>query len=295
MKLSNLYNLIIDLGIQKDPRSHKHILRKGNPYADTRILNGNPDTEIRRILVGIDIEIGEILLADKLREDEGLDLALSHHPEGLAWAQLYKVMKVQADIIKKHGVLPEIAEGMLEERMSEVERRVLPNNLNRAVDAARILGIPFMCAHTPADNFANWYVQGLVQKKKPKDLSSLLCILDEVPEYKSAKGEGNPARIISGSLKAPVGKVHFEMTGGTEGPKKIYEKLYEAGVRTIVCMHLSEEHFAQTKDNSLNVVIAGHIASDNLGLNLLLDEVEKKTGEELQVISCSGFRRIRHL
>jgi hypothetical protein len=39
-------------------------------------------------------------------------------------------------------------------------------------------------------------------------------------------------------------------------------------------------------------VIAGHISSDTLGLNLLLDRVEKASGEKLEVINCSGFRRI---
>jgi len=56
-------------------------------------------------------------------------------------------------------------------------------------------------------------------------------------------------------------------------------------------MHLSEEHLKKVKDANLNVVIAGHISSDNLGLNLLLDRIEKE--EKLDCINCSGFRRIR--
>jgi len=57
-------------------------------------------------------------------------------------------------------------------------------------------------------------------------------------------------------------------------------------------MHLSEEHFKKVKDVNLNVVIAGHIASDTLGLNLLLDRLEKQ--EKFQILACSGFRRIKH-
>jgi putative NIF3 family GTP cyclohydrolase 1 type 2 len=56
-------------------------------------------------------------------------------------------------------------------------------------------------------------------------------------------------------------------------------------------MHLSEEHFKKVKDANLNVVIAGHISSDTLGLNLLLDNIEKE--EKFEIIECSGFRRIR--
>jgi hypothetical protein len=56
-------------------------------------------------------------------------------------------------------------------------------------------------------------------------------------------------------------------------------------------MHLTEEHLANAKKASLNAVIAGHIASDVLGLNLLLDQVEKK--EKLDFVCVSGFERIR--
>ena len=56
-------------------------------------------------------------------------------------------------------------------------------------------------------------------------------------------------------------------------------------------MHLSEEHFKHAKGEHINVIIAGHIASDALGLNLLLDSVEAR--EKLRIIPCSGFVRIK--
>ena len=85
----------------------------------------------------------------------------------------------------------------------------------------------------------------------------------------------------------------MEMTGGTEGSKEVFSKLYKTGVRTLVSMHLSEEHLKKVKDANLNVVIAGHISSDNLGLNLILDRIEQVAGERFQTIECSGFRRVR--
>jgi putative NIF3 family GTP cyclohydrolase 1 type 2 len=56
-------------------------------------------------------------------------------------------------------------------------------------------------------------------------------------------------------------------------------------------MHVTEDHLANAKKANLNVVIAGHIASDSLGLNLLLDEVEKE--ERLEFVCLSGFERVR--
>ena len=91
MKLSDFYRKAITSGIEHDPRGRSAVLgeldrrRKAfeamlppekeffdleslqNPYADSRILVGSADQEIRSVLVGIDIDVGEILLADNLR------------------------------------------------------------------------------------------------------------------------------------------------------------------------------------------------------------------------------------
>ena len=289
MKLSYLYQQAVKLGAQRDPRQQKN---KISSYADTAILNGNPGSQVKKVLVGIDIEVAELLLADRIRSREGLDLVISHHPEGRAYASLYKVMQLQVDVLKKAGIPVAVAQKFLDERMEEVSRRVMPANHTRPVDAARLLGIPFMCVHTPADNHVFYFIQQLLKKVKPKKVAGVVDMLLKIPEYKEAAGQASGPRIILGSPGRQTGKILVEMTGGTEGPKDIFDKLYKAGIRTIVGMHLSEEHFKKVKDINLNVVIAGHISSDTLGLNLLLDRIEKQANERLEVISCSGFKRI---
>jgi putative NIF3 family GTP cyclohydrolase 1 type 2 len=287
MKLSHLYNQVVRFGIERDPRTKKSI----NSYADTAILYGRPATEVNSILIGIDIEVGELLLADKIRQKQGLDLVISHHPEGRAYAALYEVMSLQIDLLVKVGVPKKVAQELLEERKGEVERKILPQNHMRAVDAARALDLPFMCVHTPADNHASSFMQELMRKEKPKKLQDIIDILIGIPEYKDAADELAGPRIILGAPNKAVGEIFVEMTGGTEGSKDTFDKLYKAGVRTLICMHLSEEHFKKVKDTNLNVVIAGHISSDTLGLNLLLDRIEKE--ERFKITDCSGFRRIR--
>ena len=288
MKLAKFYARVINLGAAIDPRVKKNT----RVFADTAILYGSADTEVKKILAGIDIEASELLLADRLREKEGLDLVLAHHPEVRAWAALSQVMQLQVDLLKGLGVQEKTAQRMLDERMREVERRVLPSNHMRSVDVARLLDLPFMCAHTPADNHVYDYLKRLFSKEKPHLVKDVIGLLLGIPEYQLAVKENAGPRVITGNPKRPAGKICLEMTGGTEGPKEAYDKLYKSGVRTLVCMHLSEEHFKKVKEVNLNVVIAGHISSDNLGLNLLLDNLEQE--EEFEVIGCSGFRRIKH-
>jgi len=287
MKLSRFYQKVVSFGIDRDPRKNTKIMA----YADTAILYGKLDTDIKKILVGIDIEVGELLLADKIRREQGLDLVISHHPEGKALAAFYEVMQLQVDMLAKLGIARKAAQELINARKFEVERRVLPQNHTRAVDAARLLDLPFMCMHTPADNHVSSFLQKLFAMKKPKKVQDIVDILLKIPEYKKAAEELTGPRIILGSGQRPVGRISLEMTGGTEGPKDVFDKLYKAGVRTLVSMHLGEEHFKKVKDANLNVVIAGHISSDTLGLNLLLDRIEKE--EKLETICCSGFCRIR--
>lgn len=287
MKLSYFYNQAIKLGRFYDPRGNRPW-----QYADSAILFGRPNIEVKKILVGIDIEIGELLLADKLRREEELDLVVSHHPEGQALANFYEVMQLQVDMLKRVGIDPAVAKHLVEERYAEVQRKVSPVNHMRTVDAARLLNLPFTCLHTPSDNHASFFVQKLFEKNKPKKLQDIIEILETIIEYQEAKKNHAGPRIILGSPRSYVGKIFVEMTGGTEGSKHAFGKLAQKGVRTLVSMHLSEGHLRKVREANLNVVIAGHTSSDNLGLNLLLDGIEKK--EELETIQCSGFRRFRH-
>jgi putative NIF3 family GTP cyclohydrolase 1 type 2 len=316
MKLIDFYKLVVKKGIAKDPRTASEIKDelkrvqkeyrklKGpdkkafdkealtNPYADTRLLYGNPDTDIKTLMVGIDMEMAEIIAADRLNEKgEEIDLVLAHHPEGAAWAKFYDVMRLQVAMLKNLGIAADVAEEMLKERMGEVERSVAPANHARSVDIARLLGMPYMCVHTPADNHVASYLQKLFDRKKPEKMSQVLGMLKAIPEYFDGMKKNAGPRLLIGEPNKKAGKIFVDMTGGTEGPKKIFGRLSQAGVGTIVAMHLSEEHFKHAKGEHINVIIAGHIASDTLGLNLLLDEVEKT--EKLKVIPASGFVRIR--
>ncbi|HHN63961.1 MAG TPA: NGG1p interacting factor NIF3 [Nitrospirae bacterium] len=316
MTVRQLYEKAVNAGIENDPRGREVVDKEieaqkknyeelkekekeyfdmeslTNPYSDTRILHGSGDEEVKALIAGIDIEVGEIVLADHLRKNgKGIDLIVSHHPEGMAFANLYDVMRIQADILGRFGVPINIAETLMEKRISEVERRLMPVNHNRAVDAARLLDIPFVCFHTPADNMVTTYLQRLFDEKKPYRISDVIDLLLELPEYRDAKRLGSGPKVILGSEKHKAGKIFVDMTGGTEGSKDIFQSLTTSGVNTIVAMHLSEEHRKEAEKNHLNVIIAGHIASDNLGLNLLFDSI---LDDGIDVLECSGFKRYIH-
>lgn len=315
MKLGEIYSLAIELGIKNDPRGSEEIDRVlaeakkaydklddkekelfdveslRNPFSDTRILVGNPEDEITGVLTGIDLEVQEVLLADRLRSaGETVNMLLTHHPEGKALAALSDVMAMQADIWKKHGVPINIGDILIDARMKEVYRTLLPLNHNRSLDAARLLGLAFMSCHTPADNMVTNFVQTHLDEREPAKLKDVVDALLEIPEYRQAAIDKAGPMILVGDGSKRAGKIVVDMTGGTEGPEEAIAKLAEAGVGTLVQMHLSDKLRKKAEDSKINVVIAGHIASDSIGLNLFLDKLEE---QGVVVKSCSGLYRVK--
>lgn len=316
MKLKDIFNTIIDFGIKMDPRGEKEVkeyLKKvkneyvamsekdkkffdiaklENPYSDSRIICDN-GKDIKTVLVGIDIDVAEILLAEKLR-DRGIkiDAIISHHPVGMAYARFYDVMDMQADIFSIFGVPISAAEDLIYKRKKEVEEKVMAANHYRAHDAAKLLDFPMLNTHTPSDNCVATYLQRKFDKEKPKTMGDIMDILINEKEYFEYSKRGVPPVILNGDKKRKVKKIFVDMTGGTEGPKDIYARLSNAGVDTVVGMHFSEEHKKSIQVANLNCIVAGHISSDTLGMNLILDEIEKKLGK-LDIYQISGFIRIK--
>lgn len=316
MTIDQIYNLAVQEGIKADLRGRVRVLKKlkkeketykelkpdeqkefdqerlTNPYSDTRLLYGDSKKQVRQVLAGIDISVSELLLADQLiKRGKKIDLVISHHPLGKALARLDDVVELQADLLADLGVPINIAEDLLEKRVSEVYQFISPANINRSVDTAKILDIPLICAHTVCDNQVARFLQKEINKAKPEIVGNIMTLLKKIPEYKKATEIQVGPTILVGSPKRRAGKVTLtEITGGTAGARQIYKYLSSAGVGTIVSMHMSEEYKKEAEKHHINVIIAGHMASDSLGMNLFLDKLEKKG---IKVISCSGLIRVK--
>jgi len=311
MKIKEIYDLAIRLGIKADFRGEKEITKLlerkktnyeklsekekkefdleslENPYLDSRIYNIADDREIKKVLVGIDIDPAEILMA---KEIGNIDLIIAHHPIGKGLSHLSDVMELQADILNIYGVPINIAEGLMKPRIEEVARGINGLNHQRTVDAAKLLKTNLMNSHTPCDNLAANFLKELIDEKKPERIEDLINLLKEIPEYQEAAKIGVGPKIFVGSPENRCGKIALtEITGGTEGSPKLYEKMAQVGIGTIIGMHISEENKKEAEASNINVVIAGHMSSDSLGVNLFLDELEK---EGIEIVPCSGLTRI---
>lgn len=311
MNIKQIFDLGVQMGINSDLRGKTAVLKMlkrkkdqhenlnkeqkeefdlealTNPYLDSRIHFDSGKNPVKKIIAGIDMEGDEIFLADRL----GADLVLAHHPRGKALADLADVMHLQADVYAQYGIPINVAEAVQKSRIEEVARGVNPVNHYRPIDIARLLKISYINVHTPCDNLVANFLKKKIEAAKPEYVGDILKLLKEIPEYKKAIEQGAGPRLFTGHPENHCGKVAVtEITGGTEPSAKIYEKLSQAGVGTIIGMHLSEEHKKEAEASHINVIIAGHMSSDSIGMNLFLDELEKKG---IEIIPCSGLIRVK--
>lgn len=315
MTLQEIYDLGVELGTKADPRGEarvKKVLAKRkkelsempakkkryfdseslkNPYSDSRILFGDPKTKVKKVLAGIDAEASEVLLMDRLNQKgKGYDLLISHHPSGHALAALHEVMDLQVDMFAQAGVPVNVADALFSERMMEVKKRFSPMNHSRAVDAAKLLGVPLLALHTIWDNLGNDFMTKYLSKKTFETAGEILDYINEIPEFmEAAKGKSAPS-LASGSEKSRAGKVVVSFTGGTNPSKELYIEMAKAGVGTIVEMHVPDEALAELRKLHINVVDCGHMAADSIGANIFLDQLEKKG---IEVTPCSGLIRVK--
>lgn len=313
MNVKEIYDLAVKIGTENDFRTKQemkeHLQREqekfdalskegkeyfdkeklSNPYADSRIHHDNGRKEIKKALVGIDLTMGGVMLAKEL----GVDLIINHHPIGDALANLDDVMNLQVDMMEKFGVPVNIAEKLIHKRISEVARGVNPSNHNVTVDAAKLLDINLINIHTPADNCVAQFIVKEVEKAKPRYVKDVLKVLNSVEEYQIARKSGVGPTLFVGNPNNRCGKVvPSEITGGTEGSKEIYAAMANVGIGTIIGMHQSEAHRKEAEKAHINVVIAGHISSDSIGMNIILDELEKKG---IEIIPYSGLTRVSRI
>jgi putative NIF3 family GTP cyclohydrolase 1 type 2 len=258
-----------------------------NPFDDCKVLYGG-DQDVDTVAIGIDIETQELMLIEELDDVDGV---ITHHPEGRAYARLSDVMRLQIDSMTNAGIPVSQAEGIVRESAQKVRQGIHPKNHPRVPRAAELLDTPFMAMHTITDNHAYQYVKEYLADEEPRTLDDLVEALLELEEYQWELEHGAGPEIFAGSGDNRVGEVGvLGFTGGTDAGEEMIDKMMEAGIDTLVAMHATREQVETAEEQSINIVTAGHMASDSLGMNLLLDKLQDEFS--LEVVELSGFKRV---
>lgn len=252
------------------------------PY-DTDIIV--PGENIKKILIGIDMETPELLLAQQL----GYDCVVSHHPKADSCVvDFAKVMDVQIDRMVKSGVPINKAQKALRAKQSSINLSRHASNYDRISSAARLMKMPYLNIHIPADFITEEIVQTRLDKvfaNKPK--TKLKDIINELNSWEYYIGKIAQPLITVGSADDYAGEIEVLMSGGTNGGIDVYKSYFEAGVGTIIAMHVPEDvQKAVIEQNIGNIIIAPHMPSDSIGL---LEIVNAWRKQGLEVTCMSGI------
>src|SRR5713226_7384430 len=144
------------------------------------------DGEVRRVFVGIDVDLGELLLAQSL----GVDGVIAHHPIGSrARLGLPAVIEGHEAQMRAEGIPAEIAHDKMLDRRRPVAHALHTANYDRVVDAARQLKIPIMNIHLAADLIGRQYFidfVGRVVNGGATTVGGLIGELKTIPEMEAS-------------------------------------------------------------------------------------------------------------
>ncbi len=228
---------------------------------------------IRKILFGIDAGVPELLLAKQL----SYDAVIAHHPQGgTATINFHQVFKRHIQQMVAAGVPIEEAENAVKKRLEELEVEAHTRNYGHAVDVAKLLKMPYMNIHTPLDEVGRKIMAEKINSRirKNSKVKDVVSALEELSEFKNAVTK---IKIRLGKAENPAGRVVVSHGAGTNGGYEIAKTYFKYDVGTVVYIHINHRDLEKLKTEKVrNLVISGHIASDSVGMNPLIHELEKR-------------------
>ena len=228
---------------------------------------------VRKVLFGIDAGVPELLLARQL----GCDAVIAHHPVGgTAVVNYHEVFKRHIQQMVDAGIPKAKAEKAVTKKLEQMEVDGHTRNYDHAVDVARLLKMPYMNVHTPLDEVGRQIMSKQVSRKinKNSTVQDVVSALNELSEFKNAVTK---IKIRVGKAENPAGKVVVSHGAGTNGGYEVARTYYEHGIGTVIYIHVSPADLEKLKaDNMGNLVITGHVASDSVGINPFIRELERR-------------------
>jgi putative NIF3 family GTP cyclohydrolase 1 type 2 len=233
--------------------------------------------KLRRVLVAIDVGVGELLLAKNL----DCDGVIAHHPAG-GKAQLegYKVFLRHIDQMRAAGVPAKVAAEAVKNKYRVLDIQHHPENYDQVPNAAKKLGLPLVTIHSPCDEIGRrLLVQALKGLGEDATVSQLISSIGAFPEFRNAETQ---IQVRLGSPSRKAGRVAISHAAYTNGGYDVAKAYFQNGVDTLSYIHISEPDLTKlSSENFANLVVLGHIASDWLGINRLLKELEKSDIEPI--------------
>jgi hypothetical protein len=232
--------------------------------------------DVRRVLFGIDIGLGEILYA----RDAGFDAVIAHHPVGdRAQIDFSRVVWRQVEQMTAEGIARDVAEAAVTQRIERPERALHIGNVNRTVDTARLIGLPLANIHLACDIITRQTIVDLLaaHARPASTVADAIEWLAGIPEI--AAGYTRPQAWL-GDPGLQLGRCTVAIAGGTNGGYPVFREYYHAGVDTVIAMHIGEEDLERLRADPVaegcTLLVTGHMSADSIGINRVIAGLEER-------------------
>lgn len=243
-----------------------------------------PGEDIETALVGIDLESPEIQLA----RQEGYDLALAHHPVGeSARLDFTGVLDRQIEFMTDHDVPESEAKAAVSDLRENVSLGAHSSNYRHDPSVAELLDQPYMNIHLAPDEIGRRrFVEVVDGLNEEATVGEFVSGLEEIPELREAATD---VEVRVGDADNPLGEVAVHHAAGTNGGADVARAYFENGVDTVLYIHVGAGDARELREefSEKNLVVTGHIASDAIGLNALMDALEEQGVSCTPISGCS--------
>lgn len=242
---------------------------------------------IETALIGIDLESPEIQLAAR----EGYDLVLAHHPVGdSARLDFTSVLDRQTEFMTAHGVPESEAKAAVSDLRENVSLGAHSSNYRHDPSVAELLEQPYMNIHLAPDEIGRRrFVEVVKRMDDEATVGEFVSGLEEIPELGEAATD---VEVQVGNVDNPLGEVAVHHAAGTNGGADVARTYFENGIDTVLYIHVGASDARELREEfpDKNLVVTGHIASDAIGLNVLIDALEDRGVSCTPISGCDIAR-----
>ena len=232
-----------------------------------------PGNGIRKVLFALDVDTGVLMAAKQM----GYDAVIAHHPLGSSAITFPIVLDQHVPQMMEAGVPEDVARQAIVAIKEKREVAAHAANNHHVDSIARLIGMPLLNIHFPLDQIGRIRMMNAISTHAG-DQPSVEKVIEALYTLQEFRESDVPIAVRMGSETNMAGKMAISHGAGTNGGVDVARAYFNAGVETLIQIHVNYEDLVKirTYPESRNLIITGHVASDLLGINPFIEELEKR-------------------
>jgi hypothetical protein len=240
-----------------------------------------PGDGFERVLFGLDIGAGELLMAQEM----GYDAVIAHHPVGTTY-QAWRVFERHVGLLMGAGVPEEAARAAVAPKLEQLRLRGMVANYEQVPQAARLLEMPFLNIHCPLDELGRRVMQRTVNAVLAQSPSATVTdVVEALAGLPAAHRAQTGVEALLGDPEAPAGKVVVAHGALTNGGYEIARAYFTHGVDTVIYIHIGAADLKRLREHEDGqLIVTGHLMGDAVGIAPYIRALRER-GLEVDVLS----------